>query len=161
MARNLGQAVALQRLAIDEKAIVTIPLAKPEASVMQEHEQNAEQRPVRDRKQVSQGQEHGRFARPKHVSQTAFGTERRQNDGATSRRPSRQPEGFSLPERPYSSQVRDSRRVAEKQFGFGRTTDKHRARSFNKAAAPQHPIARRKPRAAPAAQARRASSNRF
>src|SRR5437660_10552219 len=57
MARNLGQAVALQRLAIDEKALVTPPLARPEALVTQEHEQNGEQRPVRDRKHFSPDQE--------------------------------------------------------------------------------------------------------
>src|SRR5207237_1827954 len=43
MARNLGQVVALQRLVIDEEALVIIPLASPEASKTQEHEQNGEQ----------------------------------------------------------------------------------------------------------------------
>ncbi|HEX9134466.1 MAG TPA: DEAD/DEAH box helicase, partial [Ktedonobacteraceae bacterium] len=48
MARSLGQVVALQRLVIDEEAIGTMPLARPEAPVTQEHEQNNEQRPGRD-----------------------------------------------------------------------------------------------------------------
>src|SRR5260370_11673284 len=73
MARSLGQAVALQRLTIDEEAIVTITLARPEASVTQEHEQNGEQRPVRGRKHFSPDQEHSRLARPKHDSHTAYG----------------------------------------------------------------------------------------
>jgi ATP-dependent RNA helicase DeaD len=101
MARNLGQAVALQRLAIDEEAIVTIPLAKPDASVTQEHKQNDEQRPARGRKQFLPDQERGT--------------------------PAWQPEGFPLPERPSSGKSRDGRRVAGKQSSFRRTTEKHKA----------------------------------
>ena len=172
MARNLGQTVALQRLAINTEAIVSMPLTKPETAVMPVHEkseasampmyeQNSEQRPVRGRKQAAQGQEHGRFARPKHDSQTAPRTERRQNDSVTSRTPARRPEGYSLPERAYSGKERDDRRAAGKQHSFGRTADKRRAHAFA-ATVPQHPIARRKPRAASTAQPRRAAaSNRF
>ncbi len=148
MARSLGQVVALQRLVIDEEAIVTIPLAKPEASVTQEHEQNDEQRPVR----------------PKHDSHTAPGVKRRQKNSVSSgipaRTPAWQPEGFTLPERPYSGKARDGRRGAGKQSSFGRTTGKHKAHSFA-ATEPQHRTARRKPRATPAARARGAASNRF
>src|SRR5437879_5267347 len=68
MARSLGQAVALQRLVIDEEAIVTIPLARPETSVTQEHEQSSEQRSVRERQPFMSGQERDRFAQPKHES---------------------------------------------------------------------------------------------
>src|SRR2546421_8046414 len=52
MARNLGQGVALQKLVIEEGAFVASPLASPEDSRMQEHEQNGKQRerPVGDRK---------------------------------------------------------------------------------------------------------------
>jgi hypothetical protein len=46
----LGQAVTLQRLAIDEEAIITLTPTKPEASITQEPEQNREQRSTRDRK---------------------------------------------------------------------------------------------------------------
>jgi len=163
MARSLGQAVALQRLTIDEEAIVTIPLARPEAPVMQEHEQNDEQRPVRGRKQFSPGQEHGRLARPKHDSHTASSFKGRQKEGVTSGTPARTPawqsEGFTSPERPYSGKARDGRRGAGKQSSFGRTTGKHRAHSFADTE-PQHPTARRKPRATPAARARQAASNR-
>ncbi|HEX3640340.1 MAG TPA: DEAD/DEAH box helicase [Ktedonobacteraceae bacterium] len=84
MARSLGQAVALQRLAIDEEPIVSIPLAKPEASVTQEYEQNDEQRPVRERKHFSLGQERDRFAGPKHESHTASGPKRREKESVTS-----------------------------------------------------------------------------
>src|SRR5258706_1526444 len=66
MARNLGQAVALQRLAIDEEALVTIPLTSPEASGTREHKQNGEQRQVHGRKDFSPGQERGGHCPPKH-----------------------------------------------------------------------------------------------
>ncbi len=68
MARSLGQVVALQRLTIDEQAIVTLPLARPEASVTREYEQNSEPRPVRGREHFSPVQERGRQAQPKHDS---------------------------------------------------------------------------------------------
>src|SRR5262249_9748367 len=79
MARSLGQVVALQRLAIDEEPIVGIPLTKPEASVIQEkHEQNDEQRSVRERKHFSPGQERSRLAGLKHENHTASSSKRRQ-----------------------------------------------------------------------------------
>jgi ATP-dependent RNA helicase DeaD len=162
MARSLGQAGALQRLAIDEQAIVPIPLASPEAAVTQEHEQNGEQQQVHDRKPFSPGQEHGRRARPKHESHTASSSNRRQKESTPSGTPTRtpvwQPEGFTLPEPPYSGKARDGRRGAGKQSSFGRTTGKHKAHSFA-ATEPQHRTARRKPRATPGAQARRASAS--
>ena len=47
MTHSLGQSVALQRLAIDEKPIVTIPRARPEAPATQVRQQNDQQRPAR------------------------------------------------------------------------------------------------------------------
>src|SRR5205085_1881878 len=44
MAHNLGQVVALQRLVVDEEALVAPPLASPEAASMQEYEQNGKPR---------------------------------------------------------------------------------------------------------------------
>ncbi len=158
MARSLGQAVALQRLTIDEEAIVTLPLTRPEASGTQEHEQNGEQRLVRGPKHFSLGQERGRRARPKHDSHTESGITRRQKESVTSGTPVRtpaQPEGFTLPERPYSGKARDGRRGARKQSSLGRTTKAH---SFT-ATAPQYPTATRKPRATPTARARRAATS--
>jgi ATP-dependent RNA helicase DeaD len=78
MARSLGQAVALQRLVIDEEAIVTLPQVKPEISVTQEPEQNSEQRSVRSHKRFSPGQERGRMARPMRDSRTESSMRRRQ-----------------------------------------------------------------------------------
>ncbi len=162
MARNLGQAVALQRLAIDEEAIVTVPLARPEASVTQEHEQNDEQQPVRGRKHFSPVQEHSRLARPKHDSHTASGMKRRQKESVTSETPALtpvwQPEGSTLPERSSSGKARDGRRGAGKQPRFGRTTGKRKAHSFA-AAEPQYSAARKKPRALPAVRSKRAATS--
>jgi ATP-dependent RNA helicase DeaD len=78
MARNLGQVVALQRLVIDEEALVTPALASPEASRTQEYEQNGEQRPVGDGKHFSPGQERGRYAQPEHDGDATSGMKRRQ-----------------------------------------------------------------------------------
>ncbi len=162
MARSLGQVVALQRLVIDEEAIGTMSLARPEAPVRQEHEQNNEQRPVRDRKHFSSGQERGGQARPKYDNKTASGVKRRQKDSVTSgtlaRTPSQQLEGFTLPERPFSGRGRNSRRGAGRQSSFGRTTGKHKAYAFADTG-PQRRTARRKPGAIPAAQTRRGGAS--
>jgi ATP-dependent RNA helicase DeaD len=129
MARSLGQSVTLQRLALDEEAIGTLPLAKPEAAAAQEHEQNGEQQPVRNRTHFSADQQRGRRARPEQDGHTASGMKRRQKGSVTSetpaRTPARQQEGFPLPERPYSGRARDSRRGAGKQSSFRKTTGKH------------------------------------
>jgi len=158
MARNLGQAVALQRLAIDEKALVTPPLASPEASRIQEHEQSDEQRPERDRKHFSSDQERIRRAQPAPDSDAASGVKRQRKERVTSGTPAWQSEGFPLSERPSSGKARDGRRGAGKQYRFGRTTRKNQARAFA-ATAPQHRSASRKPRATPVAQPRRTSAS--
>jgi ATP-dependent RNA helicase DeaD len=134
MTHSLGQVVALQRLALDEDAIGTIPGARPKASETQEYEQNGEQGPV-GRKDVSPDQERGRRAR--------------------------QPESFPMPDRRYARKMGGDRVGAGKQSGFSRTTGKHKAHAVA-ATAPRRWTARRKPSETPVAQARRASSsNRF
>ncbi len=158
MAHSLGQAVALQRLTIDEEATVPVPPAKPEAAVTQKHEQNSEPPLVRGRKHFSPSQEPSKPARPKHDSHTASGLKRQRSESVTSGTPVRQPEGFTLPERPYSGKTKS---VAGKQSSFGRTTGKHKAHSFA-ATEPQHRTAKRKPRATPVARGRlAAASKRF
>ncbi len=158
MARNLGQTVILQRLAIDEEAATApIKLAIPEAPVAPEHEQNAEQRPVRDRRR--QGQEHNRQAQPRHDSHTTSNMRRRQRESVTNEAfegtPTWQPEGITLPERPSSG--RDSRRGTGKQYSSDRTVGQHRAHSMA-ATEPQHQSARRKPRATPTARGRQTTA---
>ena len=128
MARSLGQVVALQRLVIDEQALVTPPLARPEASVAPEYEQNIEPRPIRARKHFSPAQERGRLAQPKHDSHPTHGLKRQQKERVTNGIPARTP--ASQPERPYSGKARDGRRMAGKQSSFSKTTDKRKAHSF-------------------------------
>jgi superfamily II DNA/RNA helicase len=155
MARNLGQAVILQRLAIDEQAMVAKPLAKPEALVMQQHEQDSEQRPMRDRKHFAPEHERGRFAQPKQDKHTESAFKKRQKDSVTSGTPALQPEDFASPERPYSGRARDGRRGASKQFSVGRTTDRRKPHAFT-ATEPLHRTANKRPRVAP--QARRTTA---
>jgi ATP-dependent RNA helicase DeaD len=143
MAHHLGQAVALQRLTIDEEATVPVPLTKLEASVTQEPKQDSEQPPVRGRKHFSPSQARGKLARPKHDNHTASSMKRRRSESVTSETPVQQPEGFTLPERPHSGKAKS---VAGKQSSFGRTKGKHKAHSFA-APEPQHRTAKRKPRA--------------
>ena len=162
MTRSLGQAVAIQRLALDEEAVVSIPSTQPEVAGTQEYEQNGKPQPVRSGKPFSPRQERGRRARPKHVSPPASGMKWRQKEGVTSGTPAgpsgRQPDGFPSPERSYSGKGRHGRRGAGKQSSFGRTTRKHEA-PVVAATAPQRRTARSKPRATPEARVRRAAAS--
>ncbi len=153
MARNLGQAVALQKLTIDEEAIVPVPLVRPEASITEE--QNSEQQLVRGSKHFSPSQEHDKLAQPKHDSHTASGMKRRPKDSPTSETLAWQPEGITLPKHPYSGKAKS---VAREQSNSDRTTGKHKAHSFA-ATEPQHRDARRKPRATSAARTRVATAS--
>lgn len=85
MARSLGQAVTLQRLAIDEEAIVTLTQAKLEAPQAQEHEPISETRSVRDRKHFSPGRERDRIARAGFNNRPASNMRRQQKDRITKR----------------------------------------------------------------------------
>jgi ATP-dependent RNA helicase DeaD len=176
MTRTLGQPAALQRLAIDEDAMVAQSSATPEVSVTQEREQSGEQRrPARDRKQFSPRQERGKFAQPEYDSygsydshnnydshdsydsrdnRPASGTKRRRNERVAHEAPAWQPESFSLPERPYSDRARDGRRGAGKQSRSAKATSKHKAHSFA-ATSPQYRTTERKPVAPPVAFAQR------
>ncbi|MDQ6659668.1 MAG: DEAD/DEAH box helicase [Chloroflexota bacterium] len=162
MVHNLGQVVALQRLVLDEKALVTLPSTRPEATVTQKHEQNGEQQLIRDRKHVSPGQERGRRTQPEHDSDMASGLKRRRKErdisGTSVPTPARREEDSPSPERPYSGKARDGRRGAAKQPRLGETIGKHNAPAFA-ATAPQRRIARRKPSKTSTAQARRVATS--
>ena len=158
MARSLGHTAELQRLTINEEAIGTTPIVTPEISVTREHEHYDEQRPVRDRNHVLSGQERSRPERPKYDSHTASGSKRRQKDSSSRGTPAWQPEGYALPERPYSGKARNGRRVVEKQSSFGRTTSKHNAHSFADTE-PRYRTARRKPRATQGERARQGTAS--
>jgi ATP-dependent RNA helicase DeaD len=157
MARSLGQAVALQRLAIDEQAMNTQPDVRPEVAEMQEYEQYEEQRPARSRKQVSPTQQRDGGVRPKRNHHEASDLKRRQQEYVTSEKPARAParrsEDFSWPERPSSDRARDGRRGAGKPSDFGRTREKRTAHAVA-ATMPQRRTADRKPRTTSSARVR-------
>ena len=96
------------------------------------------------------------------LSDAASGMKRRRKERVTSEAPARtaawEPEGFPLTERSYSGKPGDGRRGAGKRYRFGKTTRKHEARA-SAASASQFRTARRKPRGATVAQARRASAS--
>ena len=126
MARNLGQVVALPRLIIDEEALVTPSLASPEVSRKQEHEQNGEQqeRPIRDRKHFSAGQERGRGSQPEHESDATSGMKRRRKERVASEAPARsrgrQQEDLPLAERSYAGKGRMTGEVWESSIASGK-----------------------------------------
>ncbi len=158
MARSLGQAVAMQRLAIDEETMTTIPASKLEASVTQVLEKNGEKQPKRDRKQFTPNQEHGGETRSKQDSRTASDVKRRQKNSVTSGATTRKP--ALLPERSFSSKKRNGRRGAGRLSSFGRNTGEHKGHAFA-ASEPQYRTARRKPRATSTGRIRReGASNR-
>jgi len=163
MARSLGQAVTLLRLALDEEAMVTIADGHPKTSVAQEHEQNGEQQRIRGDNHFSSGQERGRRARPKQDNFKADGFKRRQKELVTNNTPAHTPAkqsgGVTLPEHIHSGKVSDGRRVGEKHSNSGRTTGRHKTHAFT-ATAPQHWEGRRKSRVAPARGRRGSVSNR-
>lgn len=162
MARSLGQTVALQKLVIDQEAMVTLPPARPMAPITQEYayEQNGEQHSVRGYKQLSPHREYDRYARPKPDGQAASGF-KRQKERGISEAPVWQPESFPLPEYERPGKARDDRRGAGKQpdFGRSRATGKHNAQSFVEAA-PQYQPGRRKPKATSTTRTRPAASRR-
>ncbi len=159
MARNLGQAVALQRLAIDEEASMALPMTGPEMVVTQPYEQNDEQQVRRDRKQLSpSSQGRDRRAQPLYDSYAPSDMRRRRREHESSEIPasSWESEGFTLPERSSSGKTRDDRRRTGKQSRFDTAPRKHEVDSFAMAE-PQQRTARKKPHVTPMAQGRRAS----
>jgi ATP-dependent RNA helicase DeaD len=77
MMRTLGQAGVLQRLAIDEEAIVTRPLPGAGASVTQQHAQGGEQRPAPG--PASSGRQRVSASGPKREAYADSGDKRRQS----------------------------------------------------------------------------------
>ncbi|HEY6541532.1 MAG TPA: DEAD/DEAH box helicase [Ktedonobacteraceae bacterium] len=165
MARDLGQSVALQRLAIDEQAPVTLPLARPEAPVTLEHEQGGAQRPPRNRQYDAPAQERRKPALSEQDDQAPSSPKKRQKDRFPGEKPSSapvwEPEEFSWSDRPQTGRARNGRPAAAKQPTFGRTTTSRKVSAFT-ASEPQYRPARSKRTARPAARTRRpASSRRF
>ncbi len=128
MARNLGQAVTLQRLTVDAEAAITPQFAMTETPVTQEYKQRDEQRLERD-------------------SRPAPSTRRRPKESVSDRTPvrtpARQQESFTAPERPYSDRGRDSRRDAGRPSRFSRTPSRQKTYS-SATTEPQQRTARRR-----------------
>jgi ATP-dependent RNA helicase DeaD len=147
MVRTLGQVVALQRLALDEEAMMTRSGARSEAAIAQEHEQDGEYQPIDARPHVSLDQNRGRHVRPEHNSYSAPGRKRRRQERVTSEmavRPSEwQLESLPLPERPSAGKAGNGRRRAGKPSRLDRTIGKRKVLAFA-ATAPQSPTTRRK-----------------
>ena len=145
MARSLGQNVALQRLIINEEAMLARTAAQldmpitPELEPFSGQRAGYESRESRDRsRHFSQGQDRNRSERPGRDRYAASGPRRRQRDEISyetaERAPAWQPE--VLPpvererERPASSRPRDGRRGAGNQPGSSRNAGKYRAPAF-------------------------------
>ncbi len=130
MARNLGQAVSLQRLVIDENAAIAPPLTEAEIAETRAYEQRSEhdQRPARsERPQFpSGGQERGRRERTERDA--SYSAKRRPRDYGE--KPVWDLEGAPSSERPYS----DNRRSTGKRSGYNKSAGKSRDYS---SAAPQ------------------------
>jgi ATP-dependent RNA helicase DeaD len=85
MAHSLGQAVTLQRLVIDEEAIVTLAQTKTEVATTQAYEQNSEQRSAHNRKHASSSRERNSIARTKRDSHPISSIKRRKKGSAIGR----------------------------------------------------------------------------
>jgi ATP-dependent RNA helicase DeaD len=154
MSHSLGQAVSLQRLTIDESAtLVQLPIkpavpAIPERdvydeqrparrpkpfSVDQDQEPYREQWPARTRKPASLEQERGTFAAPTADNRPVSSSRGRRPERPSSSRParpaSRQSEGFSSSERPYS-EGRNARRGPGRPSSFGKSAGKRNDHPF-------------------------------
>ncbi len=161
MARNLGQAVTLQRLIINEDAPGSRPLTGSEVPLLiQEQEpmreQKREQEPIHSNNHFSPDQKRDKRTRSKPERLMASSMKRQQQENTASEIAAQQPEDFPPSEDPYPNRVRDSRRKAGKRPGFSRAEGTYEAHSFA-SSAPQRRIARRKPGATPV-QARRTSA---
>ncbi len=159
MARNLGQAVLLQRLTIDENAGMALPMTASE--MVQTYEQNDEPQITRERKPLSSStQGRDRRARSMQDSYAPSDMRRRRREHESSERPAHtsawEPEGFTVPDRSSSGRARDDRRRTGKPSHFDTAPRRREADSFA-TAEPQQRAARKKPRVAPAAQGRRPS----
>ncbi len=160
MAHNLGQAVSLQRLAIDEQAMTTLSPARPEAPAVLEDEQNVEQQPLHSRHYVSPGQERGRLARPEQDDQSASSMKRRPKGrvtgGTVAKSPAWDTEGSPRPERAHSDRSRDGRRATEMRPASGRT--RRKPQPFT-APEPRYRTGNRRPGARPAERTRWTTSS--
>jgi superfamily II DNA/RNA helicase len=182
MARSLGQAVALQRLALNE---VATPPTKPEITFTrrsehdqnepghrrepdQENEQGSEQRPGRARKQFAPDQDHREPARAKRTIHAASASRRRKDERMAREAAAWQNNEFAMSERHLSSsRARKGKNAADRRFSAGKNVSKQQAPTAGKRRAaafaiaePQRRTARKKAGAKPAARTRGVAASR-
>jgi ATP-dependent RNA helicase DeaD len=178
MARNLGQAVVLQRLTLNEDATVATPIVRSEEADSREHERPAEQsqfqrnkrttinretvqyprqRPVGMHKRFSSRSDNERHARPDYEGQGKPVAQNQPRERIASESSQTwQPERSRLPEQRYAGKAQSGRPNAGNPYSAGRVPGKHKPRTFTE---PQQRTASRKP---VAARGRRAAvTNRF
>ncbi len=158
MAHNLGQAVSLQRLSIDEQVLLALPSARPETSEMLEDEQNDELQ--HSRQHVLPRQERDRLARPERDDQPARGMKKRSQvtRGTAAQSPAWDTESSPRPERANSNRRRDGRSVTEMRPMSGHTAPRRKSHAFT-APEPRYRPASRRPAARPADRAHSTTSS--
>jgi ATP-dependent RNA helicase DeaD len=163
MARNLGQVVSLQKLAIDENAavepvapIVAVAAAPITHEIIELPEYEREQRPTRERQQPSRDQERSKRERPAARERETFSREaerdrRERPERNATRDTKRREKNYSeravwdLERAPRSDSPRSNgKKAAASRSVYGRTAGKRRDYA---SAAPQSRFNRRKLRA--------------
>lgn len=126
MARSLGQVVTLQRLALDEAAMLPTPPVKPEAPVTQRPEQKQEQ-PVRHRDQSSPVQEHEQPSAPRRKPAAQKREQSSEQRPVRARKQFSPDQGYDEPARPKrnsqaasGSQRRQKQRLTREAFAWER-----------------------------------------
>ncbi|MEO6893206.1 MAG: DEAD/DEAH box helicase [Ktedonobacteraceae bacterium] len=163
MTRGLGKPIALQRLALNEEASEAQLLARVEAAKTQEHEQDSEPQPERDREQAAPRQERSRPTRSQQDNQTASDRTGRQRERVPNETVTRTPawrrEDAPSRERSSFNRERDGRRGAGRPASIAGTRARYKAPAFE-TTEPEY-SARRRPRATAARPRRGDASNRF
>lgn len=125
MSRNLGQAVSLQQLTIDDDAMVAKPLPKPVMVVAPEPELRLEPRPARNRRYASPAPAYARSARPEAEDKAPSEMKRRTKKVRVNTAPTWKSEEFIQPERFAGNKERNGRRTTGQPARFGRNQGKH------------------------------------
>lgn len=131
MARNLGQAVAWQRLSINEN--VSFPKPPVHLVETREQEQNGKPRQRREREQFAPRQPRGKFAPAKDNDRMMSGSQMPRKERvireAPLPSPRSQPEMVAFSERASYGNATD-RRGVRKPASFGKTTGRQKTASF-------------------------------
>ena len=144
MARNLGQVVTIQQLAINEEASDIALAILPITPIAPKQEKKGEKQPERDREKDTSGVKQDNQTQPPQGKRITPGTQERKKahvSNVTTKR-----KRTERPERSFFSNEGYGRRGAGRHSSFGRTTRKHKVHALA-AYEPQYRAARRKPKA--------------